>query len=69
MTLYKANFADSPNNAEWIFKPVSFREFVSVINLLANEHDEDEADRELRVTALLNGEVVCTNLSAYKLVK
>lgn len=68
-TLYKAMFADSPNNGEWKFKPVLFREMMSVLNLLANEHDEDEQDRELRVMALLNGEVVCTNLAAYKLVR
>lgn len=69
MTLYKANFADSPSNSDWVFKPVSFRELICVINLLANEHDEEETDRELRVMALLNGEVVCTNLSAYKLMR
>lgn len=68
-TLYKAVFADSPNNREWIFKPASFNELMSVLNILANEHDEEEQDREFRVMALLNGEVVCTNLAAYKLVR
>ena len=69
MTLYRADFVDSSNNSEWIFKPVSFREFIFLINFLANECDEEESDREIRIKALLNGDVVCTNLSAYKLIK
>lgn len=68
-TLYKAMYADFPNNWEWNFNPTSFNELVPVLNLLANEHDTEEQDREFRVMALLNGEVVCTNLAAYKLVK
>ena len=69
MTLYRAVFTDSPNNGEWVFKPIPFRDLAFVIYLLFSEHDEEEQDRELRVMALLNGEVVCTNVSAYKLVR
>lgn len=68
-TLYKALYADSPHNQEWKFKPQPFSEVVFIINFLANEHDEDEKGREIRVMALLNGETVCTNLAAYKLVR
>ena len=68
-TLYKAVFADYPNNAEWQFKPTTYSELMFILNFLANEFDEDEKGREIRVMALLNGEIVCTNLAAYKLVR
>lgn len=68
-TLYKAIFADTPHNQEWIFKPQPYRELLFILNFLANEHDEDEKGRETRVMAFLNGETVCTSLAAYKLVR
>lgn len=67
--LYKALFRDSPNNSQWKFKPADFSELMFILNFLANEHDEDEKGREMRVMALLNGETVCTNLAAFKLVE
>ena len=68
-TLYKALYADSPRNQEWKFKPQPFSEVMFIINFLANEPDRGEKERKTRVMALLNGETVCTNLAAYKLVR
>ena len=68
-TLYKALYADTPYNQPWEFKPVSYDELIFILRFLANEHDEDEKSRETRVMALLNGETVCTNLAAYKLIR
>lgn len=69
VTLYKAVFSDYPNNCEWEFKPATDSELVFLLQFLTSEHTEDTAGRELRVMALLNGEVVCTNLAAYKLLR
>lgn len=68
-TLYMALYSDSPCNQEWKFTPQPFDKLWFVLNFLKNEAAEDEADREIRVMALLNGEVVCTNFAAYKLVR
>lgn len=68
-TLYKANFADFPNNKEWDFKPAPNQELMFLLNFLLNEQSEDAQGREIRVMALLNEEIVCTNLAAYKLVR
>lgn len=68
-TLYKAVFADFPNNKEWVFSPTTNDHLMFLLNFLLNEVSEDEIGREIRVMALLNGETVCTNLAAYKLVR
>lgn len=68
-TLYKALFSDFPHNQEWKFTPQSFDELWFILNFLKNEADEDEAGRKVRVMALLNGETVCTNFAAYKLIR
>ncbi len=54
-------------NKLWDFKPQSFSRLKWLLNFMLN--DEVESDRECRVNALLSGEVICTNFSAFKLVQ
>lgn len=67
-TLYMAVYPDSKNRG-LEFKPQPYDKLLFVLDFLRNEADEDEKGRETRVMALLNGETVCTNLAAYKLVR
>lgn len=51
----------------YCFEPVSFEKLAWLLDFML--HDEREDERETRITALLAGEVIGTNLSEYKLVK
>lgn len=69
ITLYRALYSDFPNNQEWKFTPQPFDELWVILSLLKNEADENEDSKEIRLMALLNGETICTNFAAYKLVR
>lgn len=67
IVLYEADrYKTRYNNAKWTFEPAPFERLAWLLEFLLHEHPVE--DREARVTALLAGEVVCTNLSAFRLV-
>ena len=54
------------NGSTWYFEPAPYERLARLLDFLLHEEPKDE--REVRVTALLAGEIICSNLSAFKLV-
>lgn len=65
-TLYEAE-RDGTNKL-WEFKPQPYERLKWLLDYLINV-ETPESYREGRVTALLSGEVICTNFSVFKLVR
>lgn len=69
MKLMRAIYTDSYNNSEWEFKEIEFDFLPTLLYLLMEDVNETPEDRRYRTESFLNGEVVCTNIAAYKLIK
>ena len=69
MKLMRAVYIHSHHDREWEWKEIEFDFLPTLIYLLVDEANETPENRRCRTESLLNGEVVCTDIAAYRLIK
>ena len=69
MKLMRAVYTHFRPSREWEWKEIEFDFLPTLLYLLMEDVNETPEDRRYRTESFLNGEVVCTNIAAYKLIK